>query len=144
MAQVFNYDFAALVLVDALHLGDAKAAALHEISVRTIKRYRLRMKTDAKLAQAVTKLRQQIFVPAKPKISGAIDAAIAFLEDAPKHLDAGNIEHVMVVAQTFKTLSEIRLAERMIAGRLKGAGELVEDDPALVDGDTIDVESYNA
>lgn len=41
------------VVIDAEHLGDAKAAKKHGISVRTVIRYRNRVRGDAALSQAV-------------------------------------------------------------------------------------------
>jgi len=118
MAQQFNYEFAALVLVDAMVLGDQKAAEIHGVSARTVKRYRKRFKSDPKLTQLVTYLRQTILQPKRPALEDAIASTIEWIEDAPKHLDRDNPEHLVVITQAFKTLSEIHLANRMIDARL--------------------------
>jgi hypothetical protein len=118
VAQQFNYEFAALVIVDAMVLGDRKAAEIHGVSPRTVKRYRNRFKTDPKLTQLVTHLRQTILQPKKPRLEDAIASTIEWIEDAPKHLDRDNPDHLEVITRAFKTLSEINLANRMIDARL--------------------------
>ena len=51
MAQHLNYERAAAILVDAAYLGDEAAAKKWQVSVRTIKNYRDRLKVDAKLSE---------------------------------------------------------------------------------------------
>lgn len=49
----FDRDKALQVVIDAEHLGDAGAAKKHRISVRTVIRYRERVRADPKLSEAV-------------------------------------------------------------------------------------------
>jgi hypothetical protein len=135
--MVFNYEFASLVLVDALVMGDRRAAELHGISTRTLKRYRQRLKIDPHLAQLVFHLRQSVLAPKKPQISDAIDAAVEFIQDAPKHLDRENVEHLQMMTHAFKTLSEIQLANRMIDARLAALCGAAGTQPQQMDAASI-------
>ncbi|AFD27743.1 hypothetical protein [Deinococcus gobiensis] len=51
MAQPFNYERAAAILVDAAYLGDGEAAKKWQVTTRTIQNYRAKLKTDPLLSQ---------------------------------------------------------------------------------------------
>lgn len=117
LAQVFNYDFAALVLYDAAVFGDRFATEKYGITKRSISRYRKRLQTDPILSQKVFELRKGI-VPPKTSAQDAMDAALEFIQDAPKHLERGRVQDLLAVAQTYKTIAEIELAGKIIDARL--------------------------
>jgi hypothetical protein len=118
VSKTFNYDFAALVIYDALILGDSFVVEKYGVNRRTVQRYRKRFKTDSILSQKVAELRKAIQEPYKPTAKDAMDAAIGFIQDAPKHLDPSKVGDILAIAQAYKTIGEIELAGKIIDARL--------------------------
>lgn len=56
----FDRDRAIRILVDALDMGDAKACARHNVTVRTLQNYRKRMVNDPELSQAFALKKEQV------------------------------------------------------------------------------------
>ncbi len=117
-----NYDRAAAALVDALVLGDRKAAAAHRLSVKTIGRYRARLQVDAQLSEAVRVLRDRVLTPKKPAIEDAIETCLAWLREAVPTLEP-TAANIRAVTNSFQTLAEIQLANQMIEVKLQRLGK---------------------
>lgn len=126
------------MLYDAAVFGDQFAVERYGITKRSISRYRTRLRTDPILSQKVFELRKGI-VPPKTSAQDAMDAALEFLEDAPKHLDRSKVSDLLAIAQTYKTIAEIELAGKIIDARLAQIpGQSGEADRQVVAGATIE------
>ena len=103
----FNTELAARVLVDAIALGDRTAADRHQVSEKTIGRYRARLKTDAELSERVQEL-------GKEAEHGWHFARARFLRRTLKKLDEmvqdAKPEHFEHVIAAMKAAGELDLA----------------------------------
>lgn len=123
MAQHFNYERAAAVLVDAAYLGDEPAAKKWNITTRTIENYRARLKDDPKLSELflqkraaaegswVVELRRalQATLTKAAMIVECIEPVIV-VETELGQVREVNMEGLKVLVGTGKALGEIALA----------------------------------
>lgn len=138
----FNVELAARVLVDAIALGDKTAADRHEVSEKTIQRYRARAKTDTTLSARVREL-------GKEAEHGWHFARARFLRRTLKKLDElveqATREDFEQVIAAMKAAGELDLATEALGvgsvDRQQGAGTAAHSGgtSAEADGDGPDL-----
>jgi len=107
-----DLELAAAVLVDAARHDDATAAAMHNLSRRTVLRYRKRMRTDPLLAQLVAGKLKELEQPSSylPTIKETLEQALWFVLQAAKNGNYRDPEMVKAVADAYGTIADIDLA----------------------------------
>lgn len=115
----FNYQRAAAALVDAMFTTDEDAAKKHGVSVRSIWRWRDRMKEDPRLAACVSRLasaKEQDWIADIPV---AITSGIKFLKRAADEADHRDPEVIVAVAGSLKILSDIETTRKIVDVQLQ-------------------------
>jgi hypothetical protein len=116
-------DLAATVLLEAVYSGDEKAAAKFAVSLRTLRRWRARLPTDADLAGIFHHKKEKFDAAWVDRLAVPIQAAMDFLGDACQTMDArqkNNPEMIKAVADALKVMCELSLTSRFLNG---GNGE---------------------
>ncbi len=123
MARGFNYERAAMVLCDAVMMGDRAAADKWGITQRSIQRYREKLETDDKLRHYAAKLQakqEQDWIGEIPKV---LAEGMAFLKSAfVQNLNSEGVlnpETITALTGVIETLADIDLTRKIIAERLK-------------------------
>lgn len=114
----FNRDKAARILLDAATIGDRAACDKHEISLRTLQRYRSRLADDQELSRAVASKKAIQDKQWAQEIPAAIAAGIDFLKRAAQDCDSSHPDAVHAIAGAVKILSEVSLTRDVIDARL--------------------------
>jgi hypothetical protein len=117
-----DLDLAARILVDARYMGMDAAAARHNVSSITAKRYAvlaesdpiLKQKVQEKLALAETKLDGN-WIESLP---GAIKGHVEFLQRASRVADPQDPKAIYSIAGALKILTDVALTSRVIDARL--------------------------
>jgi len=118
MSQSFNMERAAEVLLEAAISGDAQAAKKYGVSPRSLDNWRKRLNTDpifSEFFQGKKALRDQAW---GDKLPAAYNAILQFLEESAKAASNTDPESIKAMTLALKTLSEIRLTERVLDARL--------------------------
>lgn len=119
MPQKLDYDRVALILVEAVFFGDARAAQRWGVSTKTVQRYRNELNTNEQLSDCFSIKKQEFELNWATEIPAAVRAGIRFLLEAPQKL-VTTPESVHAVAGAVKILSEIGLAKEIVDARLAG------------------------
>lgn len=112
MSAPVDHERVALVLADALVLGDRPAARKWGISERTVRRYRAQSATDPALAASVREknegIRHDLATLRVAFLREAIDAMRAKLKDGSLHEVAGAVKIVGELHQTASVVDDER------------------------------------
>jgi len=117
----FNYELAALVLVESIFYGDERVAEKYGISTRSIQRYRKRLQTDDKLSELVALKSRQAQRDWINKLPPAIEASIEFLRKAANAADVNDPQVIHSIAGSLKILSEIEMTKAILDARFAGS-----------------------
>lgn len=120
MPKSLNYERAATVLAEAAFTNDPTASQRHGISLRTLERYRSRLRTDEKLAAFVAAKKVALEREWANELAPAIREAIHFLQRAAREADPGDPNAIHAVAGALKILSEVSMTREVINARLAG------------------------
>lgn len=107
-----DYEFAALVLADAIHLGDRGSAEKHGCTDRTVRGYRALLKTDPKLSalfQGKVSRAERGWSIARTSFLRKALAKAEQLVDA-----ASDIEHLPHVTEAIKAVGELQITVEAI------------------------------
>jgi hypothetical protein len=118
-APNFNSERAARLLAEASFsmLSDKVFAERHEISEKTLRNYRARMRADPTFAALCRRTKEHAMSDWAESLVPAIKAAIAFLGRAAVECDAADPDAVHSVAGALKILSEVATTQRVIDAR---------------------------
>lgn len=119
----FNYERAAVALVEAAYYGDGPAAKRYRLSERSIRNYRKRLENDIDLAALFLIKKQQFEDGWAEELPGAIRAAIRFLGKAANAADPCDHQAIHSVAGALKILADVTLTKKVLDARLTGRGE---------------------
>lgn len=113
---------AARALVDAALLGDATACAKHEITSRTLQRYRAALETDEELSAFYAQLSRAVTTQ-----NWATELNITHvrkLGTMTRDLPGSTAENISAVTGAVKVLSEIAITREILgAGEVDDAGD---------------------
>jgi hypothetical protein len=119
-----DVDHAAMVLVDALLLGDKAAAAKHETTTRTIRNYRAKLKTNKQLGLAFKDAVDAIRVSWADDIPLAIKRSIAWFDRAmAEPISTLNADMWKAAAEYLKVLVDTQVMMQVINARLSSIGQ---------------------
>jgi hypothetical protein len=115
MAQL-NYERAARILTDAAYYGDEKSAEKWEITSKTIRNYRERLKTDPQLSALFQKFRQKFEAEWKPELARSIFVTVRKIAEMVEAVDTAHPCAEMLEALTgaVKALSEIAITTEVL------------------------------
>lgn len=137
-ARALDYRLAAIILHDAAFLGDVKAAELHNVTIRTIVRYRKRSQSDAKLSRAVAELQGKTTQIRPPQTTEAISALVAWVKEAPNELEY-TASNVAVVVDAIKTLSDIEITKAFVEVKLAAVGASInQESQRLIEAEVVE------
>jgi hypothetical protein len=105
-APTFDRDRALRVLVDAFDLGDATACQRHGISVRTLERYRVRLKGDPQLSEAVAQKKEELERDWRQARRRALRSGITKLEQL---IQVAEVKQLRDVAGAVKILGDLEV-----------------------------------
>lgn len=114
----FDGERAALVLLDAIALGDTKAAEKWDVSTRSIRGWRKRLEGDSVFAAFFLKKKEMWEKGWAHEIPGAIRSAIAYLSDSCRNASPGNAEVMKEANNMVKILAEVEMSKAVIDARL--------------------------
>lgn len=118
MANVFNVERAAMILVDAAYMSDEKAAELHDCSRRSIHNYRERLDTDPAFAQCFADKKALREAAWAESCSPAIDAITQFFLRAAATASPSDPEVIHALAGALKILADVKVTKEMLDVRL--------------------------
>jgi hypothetical protein len=129
----FNYERAAVVLVEAAYYGDKAASERNGVTERTVRNYRERLNEDTELSASFL-IKKQLFDESwADELPGAIRAGIQFLARAAREADPRDAQTIYSMAGALKILADVTLTKRVLDARLTGRGEPErEEDRSLV------------
>lgn len=107
--------------MDAVTMGDRAACDKHDISLRTLQRYRSRLDDDPRLAQVVAEKKRLQDEAWADEIPSAIASCVQFLREASQQCDRKDPDAVHAISGAMKLLSEVSLTRKVIDARLSGA-----------------------
>ena len=109
----YNPERASEVLVDAILLGDGPAATRHNVSLRSIQRYRVRARSDAALAELVASKKAKVEQDWTDARRRFLRRAIAKLEQL---IDGAKPEQIREVAGAIKIVGELDVVKGALGG----------------------------
>lgn len=112
---------AAQALIDAAVLGDTQAAKKHNVSTRTIERWRHRMDNDPQLAGFVEEMREKQNQIWAAEIPVTLTACIEYVKQASQIASKTDPEAIAAIVSAIETLSDVSLTWKMIDERAKAA-----------------------
>lgn len=104
-------------------MGDRAACDKHDISLRSLQRYRLRLEDDPGLARVVAEKKLLQDQEWASEIPSAIASCVEFLRRASHSCDESNPDAVHAIAGAVKILGEVSMARQVIDSRLAGDDE---------------------
>lgn len=113
-----DYNRVAMILVEAVWLGDQRTAEKWGITTRTIINYRNRLVVDKKLSEIFIHKNEVFTNDWAAGIPSAIRAAISFLQEAAMKADPKDPAVIHAVAGALKMLAEVGLTKEVIDARL--------------------------
>jgi predicted regulator of amino acid metabolism with ACT domain len=122
MSRSFNYERAAMVLCDAVMLGDRKAAQKWGVSLRSICNWRESLENDEKLRNLMQEYRQAQTEKWLEDIPTAMSAMIEFFTRAAQESNPQAATAADIVA-AFEAIADVESTQKIIAARLKDAGQ---------------------
>lgn len=116
---------AARALVDAALLGDATACAKHEITSRTLQRYRAALETDEELSAFYAQLSRAVTTQNwATELNLTLTTAIRKQGDLIRDLTGSTADNISAVTGAIKALSEIAITRDVLgAGEVDDAGD---------------------
>lgn len=111
-------EFIARVVVDATLLGDGTAAKRHNVSTKTVQRYREMAQSDANVSKLVSALWAAADKDWGKGLASALRGQIEFLNRATEKADPSNPEAITAVTGALETLADVALTKRMLDARL--------------------------
>jgi len=114
MPKQINIDVAAQALVDAIFSSDKEAAKKHEVSVRTIRRWRERAKYDEDLSLKVRELKNEIETAWIDTINPAIVSGVRYLQRAAKKANEIDAETIVAITGAVKAMSDVENNRRIL------------------------------
>jgi glutaminase len=126
MARKFNHDRAAMVLSDALVMGDRLAAEKWQLTVRSVQKYRERLEKDEQLRIKVKELQQKQEDNWANQIPAVLTEAMCFFKAAfVDNLNNGEgtnkPETIAALTGALETLADIELTRSIVSQRLSDA-----------------------
>jgi hypothetical protein len=123
---------AARILVDAAMLGDEAAAKRHNVSTKTVSRYRALAATDDNLSKVVGQASKLASREWASDLGAAIKGQIGFLKRAAQEADPKSPAAVHAVADALEILADVALTSEMLDARLaeQADSDREEDRPA--------------
>jgi hypothetical protein len=123
MVREFNHERAAMILCDAVMMGDRAAADKWGLTQRSIQRYREKLETDDKLRHYVAKLQAKQEQDWAGEIPKVLAEGMAFLKGAfVQNRNGGGVsnpETIAALTGAIEVLADIDLTRTIIAARLK-------------------------
>lgn len=120
MGRGFNYERAAMVLCDAMIMGDRVSAERWGLTQRSVQGYRHRLENDEKLRKRTQEYRQQQTERWLEDIPQTLSIIVEFMRHSACELSPQKPKHLQVVVQALEALSEIHLTQKVIDARLRG------------------------
>lgn len=116
---------AARALVDAALQGDATACAKHEITARTLQRYRAALETDEELSAFYAQLSRTVTTQNwANELNVTLTTAIRKQGDLIRGITTSSAENISAVTGAIKALSEIAITRDVLgAGEVNDAGD---------------------
>lgn len=125
MARKFNHDRAAMVLSDALVMGDRASAEKWKLTVRSVQKYRERLEKDEQLRIKVKELQQKQEENWASEIPAVLTEAMSFFKKAftDNTHDTGIHcpETIEALTGALETLADIELTRSIVSQRLSDA-----------------------
>lgn len=118
MPRAYNPERISMVLADAQIRGDEAAAKLHDVSIRTVVRYRKQLETDQDLARHVAKRMGVLDEDWGEAAREFLREAIAKLKEMVKTAPADQIRDV---TGAVKIVGELQIVREAIHGQQPGA-----------------------
>lgn len=130
----FNRERAALILVDAITLGDRTAADRHQVSEKSIQRYRARLLTDPSLSAIVQEKGREAEHGWHFARARFLRKTLQKLEELVDKATADNFEHVI---SALKAAGELDLATEALGVGLSARqqGQSAQEDPSGSDAE---------
>ncbi|WP_404789268.1 hypothetical protein [Altericista sp. CCNU0014] len=119
MAREFNHERAAMVLCDAVMMGDRKAADKWDISLRTICNWRDRLENDEKLRNLMQEYREKQTEKWLEDMPIAMSAIVQFFYRAATEMNPSKADDVTAVVAVFAALADIELTQKIVQARLR-------------------------
>lgn len=119
MAQKLDLDKAALILAEAMILGDKRAATKYGITTTTVRNYRKRSLTDEKLALNLQQKKDLAFSGWHDELKDAIMAGIDFVKRAAQEADPKDPNAIHAIAGATNLLLETQLRKEIIDAKFK-------------------------
>jgi hypothetical protein len=120
MPKEIDNNQVARILMDAVTMGDRAACDKHDISLRTLQRYRLRLEGDPDLARFVVEKKRLQDKAWADEMPVAIASCIKFLKEASHSCDRHDPDAVHAIAGALKIMSEVSMTREVIDARLSG------------------------
>ena len=116
---------AARALVDAALLGDATACAKHEITSRTLQRYRAALDSDEELSAFYAQLSRAVTTQNwATELNITLVTLVRKLGTMTRDLPGSTAENISAVTGAVKVLSEIAITREVLgAGEVDDAGD---------------------
>jgi hypothetical protein len=111
-------DKIARIVLDAKLLGDESAAKRHDVSTKTVGRYKQLVEADSKLSDLVCEKLKLVEGDWGIGLASAIRGQIEFLNRAATCADASDPHAVHAIAGALKILADVALTSRMLDARL--------------------------
>ena len=110
----------AAAIVDAAFTTDEEAAGQHDVSRRSIQRWRAEMEEDPKLAENVAAIYKEEIQGRDwlEEATRTVQSAFSFLRQAANELDPSDPDAVKAVSLAIQTLTEAKLTAQVINARL--------------------------
>jgi hypothetical protein len=122
MSRSFNHDRAAMILCDALVMGDRSAAQKHRVTQRSIQGWRTRLENDEKLRKKANELLAAQEKEWASQIPEVLSAAMLFFQEAfiQNKTASGvlNPNTIVALTGTLETIADIELTRSIIVQRL--------------------------
>jgi hypothetical protein len=119
MSKSFNHERAAMMLCDAVMMGDRKAAMKWDISLRTICNWRERLENDEKLRNLMQEYREKQTEKWLEDIPIDMSAIIQFFLKAAQEMNSSKADDVTAVVAVFEAITDVDLTQKIIEARLK-------------------------
>lgn len=120
MGRGFNYERAAIVLCDAMIMGDRVSAERWGLTQRSVQRYRDRLENDDKLRQITQEYRDKQTHQWLEDMPQALCAIVEFMKASAQELSPQNPGHLVAITKALEVLADIQLVQTVVESRLRG------------------------
>ena len=118
MAQTFNTERAAMILVDAAYTNDERAAEMHDVSRQSVVNYRKRLETDPELVQCFARKKQLREAAWASSVGPTIEAITDYLLRAATKASTRDPDTIHALAGALKILADVKVTKEMLDVRL--------------------------